>query len=95
MLVQEVLAASQLLVVEHDAKLKMTACLAKPSPDVLDLHPFMVPLSQDAEVRTWRGTYQPVRIVILANASCQIAMLFQIEIPNFLPPGEQWRDRMP
>ena len=65
----------------HDAKLKMTACLAKYSPDVLDFHPFMVPLSQDDEVRTWRGTYQPVRIVILANANCQIAMLFRIEIP--------------
>ena len=82
MLAQEMHPASQLLVVEHDAKLEVPACLTKPSPDVLNLHPLVVPLPQDTEVRTWRGTYQPIGIVILADASCQIAMLFNIEVPT-------------
>lgn len=85
MLVQEMLPASQLLVVEHDAKLEVPACLTKSSSDVLDLHPLVVPLPQDAEVRTWRGTYQSIGIVILADASCQIAMLFKIEVPTSSP----------
>ena len=81
-LVQEMLPAGQLLVVEQDAKLEMPTSLTKPSSDVLDLHPLVVPSPQDAKVRTWGRTYQHIGIVILAYASRQFAMLFKVKIPT-------------
>ena len=80
--VQEMLPAGQPLVVEQGATLEMPTSLTKPSSDVLDLHPLVFPSPQDAKVRTWGRTYQPVGIVILAYASRQFAMLLKIEVPT-------------
>ena len=82
MLVEEVFASGQLPIVEHNTELKVPTGFTESSPDVFDLHSLMVPSPQDAEVRARGGTYQPVRIIFLAGASCQFAMLLQIEVPT-------------
>ena len=79
---QEVLTAGQLPVVEQDTELEMPTGFTKPSSDVLNLHPLLVPSPQDAEVRARGRTYQPVRVVFLANTNWQFAMLSQIEVPT-------------
>ena len=80
-LVEEVFASSQLLVVEDNTKIKVTTGFSESPPDIFDLHSLVVPSTQDAEVRARGGTDQPVRVVFLAGASSSFAMLLQIEIP--------------
>ena len=79
---EEMFAPGQLPIVEHNTELKVPTGFAESSPDVFDFHPLMVPSPQDTEVRARGRTYQPVRVVFLAGASCQFAMLLQIEVPT-------------
>ena len=79
---KEEFAPGQLPVIEHYTEFKVATGFAEPSPDVFDCHSLMVPSPQDAEVRARGRTYQPVRVVFFASASCQFAMLLQIEVPT-------------
>ena len=81
-LVEEVLASGQLPLVKHNTELQVPTGFPESSPDVLDLHSLMVPSTQDTEVRARGGTDQPVRVIFLAGASSQFAMLFQVEVPT-------------
>ena len=67
-LVEEVFASGQLPIVEYNTKLKVPTGFPESSPDILDLHSLVVPSPQDTEVRAWRRTYQPVRVVFFACA---------------------------
>ena len=82
MLVEEVFASGQLPIVEHNTDFKVTTGFTESSPDVFYLHSLVVPSPQGAEVRARGRTYQPVRIVFLAGASCQFVMVLQIEVPT-------------
>ena len=55
-LMEEMFAPGQLPNVEHNTELEMPTGFTEPSPDILDLHPLMVPPTQDTEVRAWWGT---------------------------------------
>ena len=81
MLVELMFASGQLPIVQRNTKHQVSASFTDSSSDILDLHSFMVPSSQDAEVRTRGGTDYPIGIVSFTNASRLIAMLFQIEVP--------------
>ena len=67
-LVKEVFAPGQLPIVERNTELKVPTGFAESSPDVFNCHSLVVPSPQDAEVRTWGRTYQPVRVVFFAYA---------------------------
>ena len=79
---EKMLAPGQLPIVEHNAEFEMPTGFAQSSSDIFNLHPLVVPSPQDAEVRARGRTDQPVRVVFFASASCQFAMLFQIEVPT-------------
>ena len=52
-LVEEMFASGQLAIVEDNTTIKVTTGFTEPSPDVFYVHSLVVPLAQDAEVRTW------------------------------------------
>jgi len=81
-LVEEMFAPGQLPIVEHNTEFEMTTSFAESSSDIFYLHPLMVPSPQDTEVRARGRTDQPVGVVFFAGASCQFAMLLQIEVPT-------------
>ena len=78
---EEVFASGQLPIVEHNTNIKVPTGFPESSPDVFYIHSLVVPSTQDAEVRARGGTDQPVRVVFLAGASCQFAMVLQIKVP--------------
>ena len=94
-LVKEVFAPGQLPIIELNTELQVPTGFTESSPDVFNVHPLVVPLPQDTEVRTWWRTYQPVRVTFLAYADCQFAMLFQIKRSNILPYDVLLRGKMP
>ena len=80
--VEEVFPSGQLPIVEFNTKLKVPTGFRS-----LLLTSSIFILLWFHRPRTLKsvqggGTYQPVRIVFLAGASCQFAMLLQIEVPT-------------